>query len=416
MLLTPSMTPEGGTIRVLYSFPHKLGGGRICTTAWQQVNGLAAAGADVLVCPGSLAVPVSPAVRVWPTLARGKLRIPYKLLGSMRAFALHDHIVSRRIKKLVGQIDIIHAWPLGSLRTLKVAARLGIPTVLERPNAHTRYFYEVAQKECERLGIELPPCHEHAYNPEVLKIEEQEYALASRLLCPSNFVARTFLENGFAQDKLARHRYGFNEKVFFANRELPQRGGPGLAVLFVGGAVPIKGLHFALEAWLQSSACKNGQFRIAGQFVSAYAEFLSPLLSHPSIRVLGHRTDVPELMRKSDVLVLPSLEEGSALVTYEARGSGCVLLVSDAAGAVCRHMENALVHHAGDVEALTHDFSVLNDDRALLERLRTASLSTLHEITWTAAGERLLSVYRETIDAHSNRKLRQTRLGVQESV
>jgi glycosyltransferase involved in cell wall biosynthesis len=334
----------------------------------------------------------------------------------MRAFALHDHIVSRRIKKLVGQIDIIHAWPLGSLRTLKVAARLGIPTVLERPNAHTRYFYEVAQKECERLGIELPPCHEHAYNPEVLKIEEQEYALASRLLCPSNFVARTFLENGFAQDKLARHRYGFNEKVFFANRELPQRGGPGLAVLFVGGAVPIKGLHFALEAWLQSSACKNGQFRIAGQFVSAYAEFLSPLLSHPSIRVLGHRTDVSELMRKSDVLVLPSLEEGSALVTYEARGSGCVLLVSDAAGAVCRHMENALVHHAGDVEALTHDFSVLNDDRALLERLRTASLSTLHEITWTAAGERLLSVYRETIDAHSNRKLRQTRLGVQESV
>jgi len=409
------MTPDRDTIRVLYSFPHKLGGGRICTTAWQQVNGLAAAGADVLVCPGSLAVPVSPAVRVWPTLARGKLRIPYKLLGSMRAFALHDHIVSRRIKKVVGQIDIIHAWPLGSLRTLKAATHLGIPTVLERPNAHTRYFYEVAQKECERLGIELPPGHEHAYNPEVLKIEEQEYALASRLLCPSDFVARTFLENGFSQEKLARHRYGFDGQVFCANRE-PHQSESGLKALFVGGAVPIKGLHFALEAWLQSSASKNGQFSIAGQFVAAYAELLSPLLSHPSVRVLGHRTDVPELMRKSDVLVLPSLEEGSALVTYEARGSGCVLLVSDAAGAVCRHMENALVHHAGDVEALTHHFSVLNDDRALLERLRTASLSTLQEITWTAAGERLLSVYRETIDAHSNRKLRQTRLGVQEAV
>src|SRR5690606_1151066 len=30
-------------VRVLYSFPHKLGAGRICHTAWQQVNGLAAA-------------------------------------------------------------------------------------------------------------------------------------------------------------------------------------------------------------------------------------------------------------------------------------------------------------------------------------------------------------------------------------
>jgi glycosyltransferase involved in cell wall biosynthesis len=59
------------------------------------------------------------------------------------------------------------------------------------------------------------------------------------------------------------------------------------------------------------------------------------MLSHPSVRVLGHRNDVPELMRKSDILVLPSIEEGSALVAAEARGSGCALLVSEAAGAVC---------------------------------------------------------------------------------
>ena len=41
-------------IRVLYSFPHKLGAGRICYTAWQQVRGLAAVGADVLVFPGAM--------------------------------------------------------------------------------------------------------------------------------------------------------------------------------------------------------------------------------------------------------------------------------------------------------------------------------------------------------------------------
>ena len=44
------------------------------------------------------------------------------------------------------------------------------------------------------------------------------------------------------------------------------------------------------------------------------------MLAHPSVQVLGHRTDVPELMRNSDILVLPSIEEGSALVTSEARG------------------------------------------------------------------------------------------------
>src|ERR1700674_1365764 len=94
-------------IRVLYSFPHKLGAERICYTAWQQINGLAAAGADILACPGALQRPVPPGVRVNSTLARGPVRIPYKVVGSRRAFALHDYIVSRRIEKLADQIDII---------------------------------------------------------------------------------------------------------------------------------------------------------------------------------------------------------------------------------------------------------------------------------------------------------------------
>jgi len=121
------MSLNNRRIRVLYSFPHKLGADRICYTAWQQVNGLAAAGADLLVYPGAVHRPVPAGVTVHPTLAKGKLRIPYRLLGSMRAFALHDWIVSRRIEKLRDHIDIIHTWPLGALQTLKTAARLGIP-------------------------------------------------------------------------------------------------------------------------------------------------------------------------------------------------------------------------------------------------------------------------------------------------
>jgi len=406
------MSDTSERVRVLYSFPHKLGSDRICTTAWQQVNGLAAAGAEVLVCPGALSRPVSPGVRVLPTLARGKLRIPYKVLGSMRAFALHDYIVSRRLEKIVGQIDIVHTWPLGAVQTLRTAAKLGIPTVLERPNAHTRFAYEIVQKECERLGVALPPNHEHAYKANVLIKEEAEYEVASRLLCPSEFVARTFLDRGFGREKLARHQYGFDEQVYHADGERREQGA-GLTMLFVGGCAPRKGLHYALDAWLQSTASHNGKFRIAGQFVPGYAEMLSSKLAHPSVHVLGHRSDVPELMRKSDMLVLPSIEEGSALVTSEARGSGCVLLVSEAAGAICAHMENALVHHVGDVQALAEHITMLNEDRALLERLRAASLRTIHEITWTAAGQRLLSVYRETIDMYSRCGLRQTQSAAQ---
>ena len=78
------------TIRVLCSFPHNLGANRICYTAWQQVKGITEAGADVVVFPGVLHKPLSSKVQVHPTLARGKVRLPYKLLGRMRTLALHD--------------------------------------------------------------------------------------------------------------------------------------------------------------------------------------------------------------------------------------------------------------------------------------------------------------------------------------
>lgn len=390
-------------VRVLYSFPHKIGGRQIDAIAWHHVASLAAAGADVLVCPGAIKKPLPSNIKVRPTLARGKLRIPYRILGTKRACALHDYIVSRRLEKLAGQVDIVHAWPLGALRTLKTAARLGIPTVLERCNAHTRYAYEVTQRECDRFGISSPPGYSHTYNGDVLRKEEVEYQLADRLLCPSDFVLRTFLDQGFPREKLARHQYGFDEKTHYPS-EKPRDRKCGLTVLFAGACTPRKGLHYALEAWLQSPASRDGTFLIVWEYLPGYPEKLSSLLAHPSVRVLGYRKDLPEVMRQSDVLVLPSIEEGSALVTSEARGCGCVLLVSEATGAYCKHMENALVHQVGDVKTLAHHFTMLHEDRTLLEHLRASSLSTVHEITWSAAGQKLLEVYEELITAINEKK------------
>jgi glycosyltransferase involved in cell wall biosynthesis len=386
-------------VQVLYSFPLRLGADRICYTAWQQVNGLAAAGADLLVFPASLGRAVPEDVRVSPTLAWGEggVRLPFRVVGTARAVAMHDWIVARRIEKLKGQIDIIHAWPTGSLETLKTAARLGIPTVLERPNAHTGFAMEVVQKECERLGVVLPPDHEHAFDAKKLHKEEAEYTLATRLLCPSEFVVKTFLDKGYKREQLIRHIYGYDEKVYYPSSE-PRDPKRGLAMLFVGVCAVRKGVHYALEAWLKSPASKDGTFLIAGEFLPSYQEKLAPMLAHPSVKVLGHRNDVPELVRKSDILVLPSIEEGFGLVITEAMGSGCVPLASEACTEICDHMNTGLMHRIGDVSTLEKHITVLHQDRALLAKLRAAGLEVAPSVTWTAAGRVLLDAYRETIE------------------
>jgi glycosyltransferase involved in cell wall biosynthesis len=396
------MSTSNKPIRVLYSFPLRLGVDRICYIAWQQVNGLAAAGAEIRVAPASVARPVPPGVVVAPTLAWRNLRLPFRVVGTMRAVALHDRIVAGRLEKLVGKIDLIHTWPLGALETLKKAAKLGIPTVLERPNAHTRFAMEVVQAECDRLGIALPPDHEHAFNKEKVEREEAEYRLATRLLCPADFVVKTFLDRGFTNQQLVRHIYAYDDKTYYpaAPKRDPDRG---LTMLFVGVCAVRKGVHFALEAWLKSPASKDGKFLIAGEFLPAYKEKLAPMLAHRSVTVLGHRNDVPELMRQSDMLILPSIEEGFGLVIAEAMGSGCVPLASEACTEICQHMKTGLTHRVGDVETLAEQITMLHEDRELLRTLREQSIEAAKNVTWAAAGRVLLDAYCETLRDFSDK-------------
>jgi len=384
-------------MRVLYSFPHKIGADRICYTAWQQVRELVAAGADVLLFPGVVSRPVPDSVEVDPTLARGKLRIPYKLLGKLRALALHDHIVARRLPKLVGRIEVVHVWPCAALETIKTAKRLGIPTVLERPNAHTRFAYEVVNQECRRLGVALPKGHEYEYNEHILRLEEEEFRTADYLLCPSEFVAKTFRDRGFPEGKLLRHQYGFDADDFYPESSL-REAGKKFIMLFAGQCAVRKGLHFAVDAWLNSPAVGNGTFFIAGGFIPEYRRYLEPFMKlDRSIVVLGHRDDVPNLMRKADVFVLPSLEEGSPLVCAEAMACGCVNLVSDVCTDVCQHMENALVHGVGDLPTLRRHITDVYDSPELLARLRAGALSSRAAWTWTEAGGVLLHAYEQAV-------------------
>ena len=386
-------------MKVLYSFPHKIGAARICYTAWQQVRGLAAAGAQVTVFPGAVSRELPAGVVVRPTLARGRIRIPYKLLGRMGASVLHDRIVARRLERMASEVDVVHCWPLGSLETLKTAKQLGIPSVLERPNAHTRFCYEIVEAECARIGIRTPH-HEYQRNEAVLLREETEFEAAFGLLCPSGFSANSFLARGFPQDRVLRHGYGFDENTYFPD-PITGRTAKRFVALFVGVDAVRKGLHLAMQAWLASPASQDGQFLIAGDLDSEFKERFAAVLSHPSVVPLGHRSDVPELMRTADVMILPSLEEGFALVCAEAIGSGCVPLVSEACSEICQHLHNALVHSIGDIQSLTQHITLLYEDRSLLGKLRETCIQERMSYTWAAAGCKLLAAYETAIERYA---------------
>lgn len=376
-------------MRVLYSFPTRLGTTGIGTTAWNQVTSLGRIGVEVDVVAGSVERPVEGADVRLESMRVGRAKLPYRAVGLDRAMAYHDF---RAARLLSARYDAVHVWPLGAERTLAAARRLGVPAVLERPNAHTAFAFAAVQAECARIGVPIDPSSPHANDPARLAREEREYAAATGLLCPSAFVARTHRDHGTPPEKLLRHRYGYDPARFPLGPERPA-GRPFTAV-FVGRMEPRKGLHTALEAWIAAGlADTDARFVAAGSIDVGYDAVLEPLMRTARLEHHGHVADPGALMREADVLVLPSVEEGSALVTYEARGSGCVLVVSDHSGAHCRDGEDALVHPAGDVDALARHFALLAGDPAALERLRAASVAGISELTWDASAHALRAAY-----------------------
>jgi glycosyltransferase involved in cell wall biosynthesis len=384
-------------MRVLYSFPDAVGKPGIGWVALHQVQDLIDEGVEVdLWCtslhPGSRVVG---ARRVVCTLAVGSRRIPHRALGVDRAYRYHDWRVARGVRRTAGELDLVHCWPRATLRTAAAAHRAGLPLIREAPNTHTAHAMEVVEREHRALGLPPAEGQTHVFDAGILALEEAEYAAADLILVPSELAERTFVERGVPAERLALHGYGFEPERFVAGDPVSDDG--PLTVLFAARLEPRKGLHHALRAWHDSGLADRGRLIVCGQFVDGYREVVAPLLEHPSIELRGFVDDLEAVMREADVFVLPSIEEGSALVTYAAQGSGCVPVVSDAAGARCRHGEDGLVHEAGDVATLSEHLRMLDHDRALARRLAAAALETARTLTWREATRRLIANYERAL-------------------
>lgn len=378
-------------MRVLYSFPHPLGQPGIGTTAFHQVEALTALGVEVTVACTRVVRRPSTAL-VITTFALGEFSVPQRVVGVERSRRLHDRRVAGHLRRHRTEYDLVHCWPSAALATTRAARQAGIPSLLERPSAHTREFYEISEAERAALGLTLDPRCYASFSPRKLAGDEAEFEAADFLLCPSDYVVESFVRQGFDEARLLRHRYGYDPSVFWPEDDRV-RGAEGLRALVVGANNPAKGVHHALRAWRDSRASVDGSLQVAGAMDSSYRQYLDDELSHPSIELLGFRADMAERMRHADVLLHASLSEGSALVTYEAPASGCVALASDHSGSPGTDGVDTLIHRTGDAQHLTEHINSIVQDRGRLDTLRQSALCRAERLTWREAGVHLLAAY-----------------------
>jgi starch synthase len=98
-----------------------------------------------------------------------------------------------------------------------------------------------------------------------------------------------------------------------------------------------------------------------------------------------------ELMSTSQALVLPSIEEGLALVQAQALACGCPVICSTNTGGEDLFSDGVegFIVAIRDPEAITAKLQQLADDPLLQAKMRAAALARVHAIGgWTEYGDR----------------------------
>jgi glycosyltransferase involved in cell wall biosynthesis len=167
----------------------------------------------------------------------------------------------------------------------------------------------------------------------------------------------------------------------------PEHNTP-LTITYAGRIQQRQKRIFDLIALADLLASKKGRyhFKIAGdglQFGQMTEHFEKIKYSNISIEFLGlvAHEQMTDLWARSDISILFSEFEGMSISMLESMGQGCVPIVTDVSGAKEKitHGHTGFVVAVGDVDSMAQIIADLDADRARVQKISNACISSLRD-------------------------------------
>lgn len=309
-------------------------------------------------------------------------QLPLRLL---RPFATKRNVrqLIRAVRRSSGPRCV---WTFGNvpLELMQILHGEGIPVIREKYNCAQRVARDILTSAYRALDLEP----QITITDESIRAEEESLRLASGVFCPSPQVAESLRTIGIASDQLLNTSYGWEPARFpDRDRPAPRHEGDGPTVLFLGFVCVRKGAHTLLEAWRR--AAPKGRLVLVGHIEPAIAERYAEHLALPSVEHVPFTHEIGEVMRRADWMAFPTLEEGSALITYEALGNGLPIITTPmGAGSLIRDGSEGIVLDDADVDDWADLIRSLPDRGDERDRLSTQARARALEFTWDVVGQR----------------------------
>jgi glycosyltransferase involved in cell wall biosynthesis len=286
--------------------------------------------------------------------------------------------------------DVVVAWSGVALSTLREAKRRGATTVVERGSAHIVEQSRLLTEEYRAFGIEPRTAARSTVERELI-----EYAEADAIAVPSEFVRRTFIERGFDPERLLVNPYGVDLSLFTPPREGRPTDGP-LRVIAAGRACLRKGTHRLIQAF-EAVDHPTAELHFVGPIAAEIEPFRARIRS-PRIHFHGSvpQADLVEHYGRAHLFCLPSIEEGMAMVTFQAMGCALPCLVTPNTGAegLVRDGHEGWIVDPGSTSALTETLARALEDRTELNRRGAAAAERVRAgFGWADYGARAHALY-----------------------
>jgi glycosyltransferase involved in cell wall biosynthesis len=168
---------------------------------------------------------------------------------------------------------------------------------------------------------------------------------------------------------------------------------PEVSVTYVGRLESVKGV----DDFLAAVQPLMGQYPYLKVQVAGWYKDGHPLVAqYPGVSFLGLRKDVPEILKASEIFVLPSHSEGLSNALMEAMASGCACIASDVGGNayLIQNGVSGFLFPAGDREALRAHIERLLKDPSKVKSMGQAARERIREMfSWEVVGRQYSELF-----------------------
>lgn len=370
------------THRVIYSIATKFGSAGLGTVSYNAVKALFDGGLlKIAVSYGNKSdLPKSNVLTLPGNPSKLLFFLPKHYYKPLRKGFL-DYVASKII--LQKKCDIFHGWNNQALRSIKAAKRIGAKTILECGSTHRFFREKILQEEYERVGIKKVKPPEYAR-----ELSLEEVTLSDFIFLPSEFAKKTFVDAGIREDKLFVIRRGVNLEKFKPAETKDKK----FKVLFVGRLSLRKGVQYLLEAWRKMNL-KDAELVFVGSIDDNIKPVLSKYNHIENIVFKGFIKDPSDMYKESTIFVFPSIEEGSAKVTYEAMAAGLPVITTENSGSVVRNGLDGFIIPIRDSEAIREKITYFYENPKVIEIMSAHALENINHYTWQRYRDTLLETY-----------------------